>query len=554
MKPSPRDAPRIACLLVPDLLLLAHLERPEALFDLAHAVVDPGRGRGGGAIRAASPRAAAEGVAEGQGLAAALPLCPDLATHVYEPARVAAAQARLLEVASTFSPTVEDGRAVADPARGPDAGVGLVRLDARGLGRLHGPPSALLDALVTKAESAGFPGAVAALADGPFTAAVLAGAAAALAAAATKRRTPLEDGRIVPPEDGRIVPPGADRAALSPLPLACLHAPEVPALSPDALTQLRLLSVRTAGAFAALPASAVETRFGAEGLGLHRLARGETRRPLHPWAPPAALVREHAPDPPVSTLPALEAILGRLLADLDADLRQADRGLVALEATFGLARTGIEIRREIEILDSSSEMRSWLELLKLNIESSPLPGPVARIAVRAARTTDRVRRDLDLFTATRSDPVGPGDPAPLERVAARLRARLGEKGVGTAALDDRHRPEAAFHLEATLPGARRAHRSRHLEGKTAAARPGLPPPLALRLGTPRPTAVETDAHGRPRRVDGRAAVAAGPFPASGEWWAAPYDRLYFEVATETDLLWIFRDGLDGCWYVHGTFD
>ena len=79
---------------------------------------------------------------------------------------------------------------------------------------------------------------------------------------------------------------GGDRAAAPPW---------APGLSSEAFRRLWLLSVRTIGGFAALPAASVETRFGAGGLVLHRLARGVDPRP-----PAPATAGGPAPAPPAS--------------------------------------------------------------------------------------------------------------------------------------------------------------------------------------------------------------------------------------------------------------
>ena len=63
------------------------------------------------------------------------------------------------------------------------------------------------------------------------------------------------------------VPPGRERDWLAPLPLTYLP------LEAETERRLRLLGLRTLGAFAALPAAAVQTQFGRTGLACWRLAR-----------------------------------------------------------------------------------------------------------------------------------------------------------------------------------------------------------------------------------------------------------------------------------------
>jgi protein ImuB len=51
-------------------------------------------------------------------------------------------------------------------------------------------------------------------------------------------------------------------------------------------------------------------------------------------------------------------------------------------------------------------------------------------------------------------------------------------------------------------------------------------------------------------------VAAGPDRISGgQWERESYAREYFRCITEEGVqLWVYRDGLDGGWYLHGWWD
>ncbi|MGH7505533.1 MAG: hypothetical protein ACRELX_07765, partial [Longimicrobiales bacterium] len=82
------------------------------------------------------------------------------------------------------------------------------------------------------------------------------------------------------------------------------------------------------------------------------------------------------------------------------------------------------------------------------------------------------------------------------------------------------------------------------------------------LEAPRPVLVETIVrrdHVVPVRYrDGtwRAIVtAAGPERVSGGQWETPYAREYYRCVTAAGaLLWIYRSGRDGLWYLHGWWD
>lgn len=78
---------------------------------------------------------------------------------------------------------------------------------------------------------------------------------------------------------GAVVPPGCSPGFLAPLPLGELAAEVALGCDRETLAQLSGLGVRTAGELAALPASAVATRFGRAGMRCHELvcARGAQR-------------------------------------------------------------------------------------------------------------------------------------------------------------------------------------------------------------------------------------------------------------------------------------
>ncbi len=82
------------------------------------------------------------------------------------------------------------------------------------------------------------------------------------------------------------------------------------------------------------------------------------------------------------------------------------------------------------------------------------------------------------------------------------------------------------------------------------------------LPKPKPIEVETERrrdHDAPVRChDGawkRLVDVAGPDRLSGGQWDRSYAREYFRVVTEDGLLlWIFRDAVQGRWYLHGWWD
>lgn len=178
---------------------------------------------------------------------------------------------------------------------------------------------------------------------------------------------------------GLVVEPGRSRDFLAPLEVGELdREPEVD--RGELVGLLRRLGLRSLGAFAALPAADVASRFGADATSAHRLARGlEPRRPAR-RRPPEELVVSHRLDPPATRVDEL-AFAARTAAD----------GLHRLLAGAGLACTRLGIRA----LDLNGG-----ELLRVWRCAEPLT---------PAGTVDRVRWQLDAWLTARSSRPGVAD-------------------------------------------------------------------------------------------------------------------------------------------------
>ena len=124
-----------------------------------------------------------------------------------------------------------------------------------------------------------------------------------------------------------IVPTGRSAAFCAPLPITDLSSE--PAIAPPeraALTDLLIrLGIETCGAFAALPDGKVATRFGADAVQAHRLAKGLSERGLSRRRIPEDLVVDQECDPPLDRVDTA-AFAARALAER-FHARLADAGL-----------------------------------------------------------------------------------------------------------------------------------------------------------------------------------------------------------------------------------
>jgi protein ImuB len=200
---------------------------------------------GGGRVVACSPAARAAGVARGMRQRDAQARCPELVVAREDPVR----DVRAFEPVLAAIEAVGAGVTVLRP--------GLAALPARGPAGYWGGEAAAAEKVVDAiADGCGVESQVG-IADGLFAAAVAA-------------------------REGAIVEPGGSAAYLADRPVQLLGWPELVSL-------LRRLGLHTLGAFAALPAADVYSRFGDPGRVAHRHARGMDTRPLGARTPPVDL-------------------------------------------------------------------------------------------------------------------------------------------------------------------------------------------------------------------------------------------------------------------------
>lgn len=164
---------------------------------------------------------------------------------------------------------------------------------------------------------------------------------------------------------GRGVPPGRSAEFLAPLEVAELDRD--PDVDRAALVDLlRRLGLRSLGAFASLSEADVASRFGADAVAAHRLARGRDPRPPARRVPPEELAAAVELDPPVDRVDAAAFAARALATRLHTAL--AGHGLAC-------TRLGVHARTE-----------SGEELLRVWRCAEPLT---------PSGTVDRVRWQLD---------------------------------------------------------------------------------------------------------------------------------------------------------------
>jgi hypothetical protein len=426
----------------------------------------------------------------------------------------------------------------------------LAFLDDRGLSRLHGGPAGLF--------------AAARRALGPDAARGMARASNRFTAEVAARC----QGRPV------TVPEGDEALFLSRLPLGALPLP------PGLAQRLLPLGLETLGDFAALPAEGVRTRYGEQGLALHRLARGLDARGLRPEREARVLEVERALDAPADRLALLAPVLAECVERLCAWLEEEGLGATALELELRLdaacdeeapdatpagsppapaADGGTGTRGEacctFTLSPPEPEDRAPLlvDLLARRLEARPPGAAVAALRLSVPGTAPMAVHQNALFGEVARD------AARRAEALVRLVAMLGHEAVASPRLVLAHRTEERWRTaaadahdasttpSATTPAARSAKARGPAHDGPPPPREASPPGAALRWLPAPEELVPVMAGGRLSgfrrgREELRIARAHGPRRLAGGWWREPWARDEYELVTTDGAL--YRVGRD----------
>ena len=509
--------PRLACLFIPDLPLLAALRAEPELVVQPMVVVQAGADLGGRAhVLGCTP--AALGVHAGQTLAEAHARCPGLVTRQASAERERAAAQAAREACSAVSPRLEE------------AAPGLVYLDVSGLQSLFGEEKAVARELLVAAERVGLRAAVGLSASKSV---------ARLAARAAAAELSLEPGRHgVSGGASCVVPAGEERAFLAGLPLHQLDLPG------ELLDSLRRFGLATLGDVARLPPGPLSARLGADAAALSRLSRGEDASALTPAPVSARFEEGEELEWDASSLEPLLFVWKGLLDRLAQ--RLAARGLMARELLLQLRLAGGSWdERTLDLAAPTREPAPLLQLLKLTLEARAPAAGVCAVRLCAVPVPE-VLEQLPLFGQRGASPTQ------LAAAVARLSALVGPGRVGRPFAPNRWTPFAveSARFQPPPPPALPPGPEQHMELSARALRP------------PRTAEVRCDARGAPLLVIGEGALggrvvqSAGPWRTQAEWWTeAPLalDSYDLELAGGL-LLRASRELTSGAWFIEAVYD
>lgn len=369
----------IACLLIPHFALrVALLDRPE-LDGTPLVLGSPPGARP--LVRDATPEAAAHGIRPGLGLREVIALCPEAIILPPHPPREAAVRDRIVAALEALSPLVEP-----DPAH-----PGCCYVDLRGLERRLGPPPIAAQRLLEAVPAVTRPRV--GVAPSKFVARVAAAHA--------------------PPGGVRLIPPTEVATFLAAAPTSLLPLP------PETHRRLERLGLGTLGDLAALPAAAVQARFGRLGRSAWELARGHDPAPVVPRPRPETVVETiELPEPATSRETLLVALTRLALRAFDHPAMQSRHVRQArLRATIEDGRAW----EQTATLREPGGRQRVVEALGYRLQgAAALPGPVERVTLELIGLVEATGRQEEL------PGLRPRQPRRLAQAHRHLKQRFGE--------------------------------------------------------------------------------------------------------------------------------
>ena len=210
-----------------------------------------------------------------------------------------------------------------------------------------------------------------------------------------------------------ILPPEEEGAFLARLPLAALPQPSAEWVRMR--ERLQLFGLRTLGDIASLGRVAMQAQFGAVGLAAWRLAAGEPE-PLRCLPLPPEAMAQRSFEPPLASLPAIQAALDELAGALAEKLQAGGLTCAALWASW--EGEGEEGSMQRLPLKESSASGSTLAQAAWRFLQGAITGPVASLSLVAEALPLQPARQACLFQKRKAR-------AKLQEVVAQVQRRWG---------------------------------------------------------------------------------------------------------------------------------
>jgi protein ImuB len=509
---------RIACVLIPDFPLVVQLRDQTELFDKPVVLVDSGSNRS--QVLHMNTRAETEGVSLGMTAVQAKNVCPELFVLIRDEKKEQHRFDELSKKLQNFSPFIEEAKP------------GIAYLDASGFRRMYPQEKNLAEKLIIFVRTRGYPVKV---------------------GMAGNKFTSLISASISEIYSYTIVPVGTEKKFLESQSIQLLP------IEQDLYEKLYRLGIKTIGQLALLPDQEVAERFGSEGRRLLKLAKGEDDESLKPKVFDETEFQTKDFDSPLETqigiLFYVNSILERQLSDL------AQKGL-ACEKVMAILKTenNSEIPIQVSLAQGTNKSKTFIDALRLELESIILPAPIKEIRVNIQKTSSLCSEQFSLYHKREN--------ILFTQKLAQLKRILGNGDIFVPQIVSSHRPEGKFQLVTYAPQRDISAKSKNkkLDKKTSLDLSGSSFDFSqnftfgLRLyNPPKPANVRTE-NGIIKFVIadfwyGEVVRQKGPWGISGEWWSEGFDRWYFEIELpEGEQYLIFFENSSKRWFLQGIFD
>jgi protein ImuB len=311
----------------------------------------------------------------------------------------------------------------------------------------------------------------------------------------------------------------------------------------EILTILHKWGIHTLGQLAPLDKQQLGARLGPEAVQMWERANGQSNRVLKLVRPPETFEESFEFENEIETAEPLLFMLRRFLEQLA--IRLSGIYLVAKELTLQITFRDKQIyERVFKIPQPTNNVDLLFRMLHTHLENFKSEYPIIAVAL-SAQPIKPAREQFGLFETTLRN------PHQLSETLARLTALLGADRVGTAVLEETHRPDA-FWMEP-------------FEWQVGAIdlnRPTTIEPIfqtALRRFRPNVSASvlldeEEPVHVRGADVRGKIIAQRGPFLISGNWWdQKSWARAEWDLELEDGKLVLAHES-EGSWEIDGIYD
>jgi len=330
---------------------------------------------------------------------------------------------------------------------------------------------------------------------------------------------------------GTIIPYGKEGDFLRPLSVNLLSI--YTDVDTQLLETLHSWGIKTLGALAALPETALVMRLGQRGFLLQRIARGEDTQLFPSLQSESHFEETRELEWELGSLEPLSFILGGMLEQLCSRLRSRGLAVESLKVKFKLS-DGSLYERDIKFALPMQDPKIIVSLVRLELQTDPPQAGIITLSIQAESAKPRT------FQHSLLEPTAP-HPEKMSRTLRRLAALLGEENIGSPKVLNTYRPDMfqmnPLNLSAGIP-------SRQIKSSSFAQ-------LSLRrFRPPKPVDIEKE----------KIIHCAGPWRSSGGWWlekgwTSGWAREEWDVElADGGIYRVYWDQLARKWFMDGVYD